>query len=80
MWFVLINETRHNIGSWNTLFMLLFAISITNHTLKNKLLYSSVIYSTIYLWELSNIYNIIYLGIIHIGIYYFQIYEKLFLK
>lgn len=78
MWYVVATEPRTEIGWTNEFFMLLFVIAITNHTLKNKLLCSSAICSTVYLWKLSNIYNLLYLGIIHIGIYYGKIYERLF--
>jgi len=78
MWYVMVSEPRTEIGWVNEIFMLLFVIALTNHTLKNKLLCSRVICSTVYLWKLSNIYNLLYLGIIHIGIYYGKIYERLF--
>ena len=78
MWYVVATEPRTDIGWINELFMLLFVIALTNHTLKDKLLCSRFICSTVYLWKLSNFYNLIYLGMIHIVIYYGKIYEKLF--
>jgi len=61
------DEQRVDIGYWDDIFMVMFVVFMVNYNLKQKLLVKGVVLGTVYLWNLSNIYNIFFM----IGFYGF---------
>ena len=58
---VVTNEQRVNMGYWDDIIMCVFVLFMINYNLKQKLVAQGVVFGTLYLWNLSNIYNIYFL-------------------
>jgi hypothetical protein len=57
--YVVFNEKLVEMGNWNIFYMLCFVFIMTKYNLKRCIFQKHLILSTFYLWNLSNVYNII---------------------
>ena len=57
--YVVFNEKFVEMGNWNIFYMLCFVFIMTKYNLKRCIFQKHLILSTFYLWNLSNVYNII---------------------
>ena len=64
--YVVMTEPYVEMGLWNIFYMFCFVFMMTQYNLKTRLFAKNLIFSTFYLWNIANFYNVISLFILHI--------------